>query len=452
VAQSNPIGYNGDPGFGGPFFAAYKQVFGPANVEALVYKRRPFLQDCTKRDDFEGSCYAHTIMYEDPQGGSTSQKVALANQRASSRGARMMIWRGREYQTIQINNEEDRASRSNVGALLKKKSYETKRVLEEMGRRIDIAAHGAGNGVIGSFTTGAAGSLGQTSLILDQPGQIVRFSVGMVLQLSTSNFLDGTPAALIGNTPGATAKVVAVQRSSGSLPSIITIDQALNTWAPSVAATTQYFLLRAGDGVGFGQNVLDGGVSGLKAWLPAPPVPGTTITNRLDPADNFWGTNRNADVQRLAGCVYQAQPGDKYTKTYQQAGEELAVHGGGGEDGNMILYVSPSDFTGYSLELGPNIRYMDLDEGATGFKRLAVHTQAGTLALTADPQIEPGLFYILDRSTYYMKTLDALPHMDTADGNSSLRVSDADAQEIRWRGWYQLIFDEPGRNLVGRSS
>lgn len=451
MAQSNPISYNGEGGFGGPLFSVYKQIFGPDQVEALVYKRRPFIKDCRKKDDFEGSNYSHTILYEDPQGGSTSQKVALANQKASSRGARMVIWRGREYQTIQIDNEEDRASRSNAGALLKKKSYETRRVLEEMGRRIDIAIHGSGSGIIGSFTTGAASSLTQTSFILDQPGTVVRFSVGMTLQLATNNPLDGTPPTL-GNT-GATAKVVGVQRSQGSTPSIITIDQPLNTWqAGGLTTTSQYFVLRAGDGVGFGQNVLNGGVSGLKAWFPAPPAPGTAITNRLDPADSFWGANRNADVQRLAGCVYQAQPGDKYLKTYQQAGEELAVNGGGNEDGEMMLYVSPSDFTGYSLELGPQVRYMDLGEGDSGFKRLAVHTQAGTLALTPDPQLEPGLFYIMDRSTYYIKTLDALPHLDTADGNTALRVSDSDAQEIRWRGWYQFVCDEPGRNLVGRSS
>lgn len=452
MAQSNPIGYDGSGGFGGPFYAAFKHVFGPANVEALVYKQRPFLKDCKKKDDFEGECYAHSIFFEDPQGGSATFTTALGNQLASSQGARMMIWRGREYQAIQLDNEEITASRSNVGALLQKKTYETKRVLEEMGRRIDISLHLGGCGVIASFTTGTAGSLSGTSFILDQPGQVVRFSVGMKLQLSTTNPIDGTLPAL-GNG-GAVATVTAVQRSTNpSIPSIITLDQALNTWVPSVASTSQYFVLRAGDGVGFGQNVLKGGVAGLKSWLPAPAPVGTTITNRLSPSDSFWGFNRNKDVQRLSGCAYQAQPGEKYQQTYQQAGQELFVNGGGNEDGKMMLYVSPQDYTGYSLELGPQVRYADPGgEGTSGFRRLMVETQAGNMILTADPQIEPGLFYMLDRDTYYLKTLGAVPHLDTSDGNNALRVQTSDAQEIRWRSWHQLIFDEPGKNLVGRSA
>lgn len=451
MAQSNPIGYDGSGGFGGNFYAAYKHVFGPENVKALVYKNRPFLADIKKKDDFEGECYAHTIMYEDPQGGSTNFQQAIANQIASSRGARMMIWRGREHQVIQLDNEEIRASRSNKGALLQKKGYETSRVLEEMGRRIDIGLHLGGCGVIGSITTGNAASLTSTTVTLDQPGQVVRFSTGMTLQLASNNPVDGTPATLLNG--GATAKVIGIQRStSQNIPSTITLDQTIGAFGGSLSTTTQYFLLRAGDGVGFGQNVLKGGVAGLKSWFPTPAAPGQSISNRLAPNDQMWGFNRNADVQRLAGCAYQASPGEKYLETYQKAGQELFVNGGGNEDGKMMLYVSPQDYTGYSMELGPQVRYADSSEGFSGFKRLVVQTQAGNLVLTADPQIEPGLFYILDRDTYYLKSLDAVPHMDTSDGNNALRVGNADAQELRWRAWFQMVVDQPGRNLVGRNA
>ena len=449
MPQANAIGYDGSGGFGAAFYAAYKEIFGPANLNPIVYKNRPFLRDAKKKDDFDGANYAHSIMYEDPQGGSTSFNQSIANELSSSQSARLMIWRGREYQAIQILNEEIRASRSASGALLQKKAYETRRILEEMARRIDIACHNGGSGIIGSFTTGAAGTLGTTTLTLDSPGQIVRFSKGMTLQLSTTSPNDGTPAAL-GNA-GATVTITGVQRSvTGTLPATITISSPLSTWVPAAAATTQYFLLRAGDGVGFGQNVLNGGVCGLKSWLPAPPPVGTAATTRFAAGDSFWGFNRNVDTQRLGGCTYQAQPGEKYQVTFQNAGQELFVNGGGNEDGNMMLYVSPSDYTGYSLELGPQVRYATADEGFSGFKRLMVETQAGNFMLTADPQIEPGLFYMLDRSTYYIKTLDALPHLDEADGLTALRVASNDAQEIRWRAWYQLIFDRPGANLVGR--
>lgn len=441
------IGYDGSGGFGGAFYANYKQVFGPNSVEPLVYKNRPFLKDIVKKDLFEGSTYAHTILYEDPQGGSVSFQKSLANENQSSQAARMMIWRGREYQAIKLDNEEIRASRSNMGALLQKKGHETKRVLEEMARRIDISLHGNGSGIIGSCTTG--GSVTGSTLTLDAAAMCVRFSKGMWLQIASDNPQDGSLPTLLNG--GARVQITAIQRSvTSTLPTVLTLSTPLNTWVPTLATNTQYFLLRDGDGVGFGQNVLKGGVAGLKAWFPAPPAPGTVMTSRLSPTDSFWGFNRNADSQRLAGCTYQAQPGEKYQVTFQNAGQELYVNGGGGDAGKMMLYVSPQDYTGYSLELGPQVRYASMDEGFSGFKRLVVSTQAGELMLTADPQIEPGLFYILDRDTYYLRTLDAVPHLDESDGLTALRASDADAQEIRWRSWHQMVVDEPGKNLVGR--
>ncbi len=449
MPQSNAVGFDGSGGFGGNFYAAYKHVYGPKRIEPLVYRNAPFMRDARKIDDFEGDSYMHTIQYEDPDTGSTNITQALNSGATSSQTARFAIWRGREYQTINLAAEEVRAARSDQGSLLRKKDTETRRVLARIGYRADIALHNGGSGIIASFTTPAS-LTGVNQITLDVPAMCVRFGVGMNLQVSTTNPVDGTAVSPLNS--GAVASITGIQRSSiPGVPSILTLNQNLSTWAPALATSTQYFLLRAGDGVGFGQNVLNGGVCGLKSWLPAPPPVGTALTNRLSGSDSFWGFNRNADVTRLAGCAYQAQPGEKYQTTFQNAGQELYVNGGGNEPGKMMLYVSPSDYTGYQLELGPQTRYAgEATEGNSGFRRLLVTTQAGEMTLTADPQLEPGLFYMLDKDTYYIKTLDALPHLDEQDGLTGLRLGTADAQQLRWRAWYQLIFDEPGRNLVGR--
>jgi len=448
MPQSNAVGFDGSGGFGGNFYAAYKHTYGPKRIEPIVYKNKPFFRDARKVDDFEGDSYMHTIMYEDPDSGSTSITTALNQADTSSRSARFAIWRGREYQALQLSAEEVRASRSDMGSLLRKKDYETRRIIDRMAYRIDVALHNGGSGILASFTTPAS-LTGVTQITLDVNAMCVRFAVGMTLQLSTTNPVDGTAAALMNG--GATAKIVAIQRSTTQgIPTVLTMDQNLSTWAPALATTTQYFLLRAGDGVGFGQNVLNGGVSGLKCWLPAPPPIGTPFTTRLAANDSFWGYNRNVDPQRLAGCTYQAQPGEKYQVSFQNAGQELYVNGGGNEDDKMFLYVSPVDYTGFSLELGPQVRYADVDDAGTGFKRMKVRTQAGDLTLTADPQIEPGLFYIMDKDAYYIKTLDTVPHLDEQDGLTGLRTAAADAQQMRWRAWYQLVFDDPGKCLVGR--
>src|SRR6476659_9409607 len=330
MPQSNAVGFDGSGGFGGNFYAAYKHTYGPKRIEPIVYKNKPFFRDARKVDDFEGDSYMHTIMYEDPDSGSTSITTALNQADTSSRSARFAIWRGREYQALQLSAEEVRASRSDMGSLLRKKDYETRRIIDRMAYRIDVALHNGGSGILASFTTPAS-LTGVTQITLDVNAMCVRFAVGMTLQLSTTNPVDGTAAALMNG--GATAKIVAIQRSTTQgIPTVLTMDQNLSTWAPALATTTQYFLLRAGDGVGFGQNVLNGGVCGLKCWLPAPPPIGTPFTTRLAANDSFWGYNRNVDPQRLAGCTYQAQPGEKYQVSFQNAGQELYVNGGGNED------------------------------------------------------------------------------------------------------------------------
>ena len=451
MPQSNAVGFDGSGGFGGSFYAAYKHTYGPSRVKPLVYRNRPFLRDARKKDDFTGDSYMHSIFFEDPDTGSVSISNALAQGNVSSQSARFAIWRGHEYQTLNLSAEEVRAARDDAGSLLRKKDYETRRVIDRMAYRIDIAMHNGGSGVLASFTTGNAASLTANPgvVTLDTNAMCVRFAVGMKLQGSTTAPIDGTPAALM--NAGAVATVTAINRSSvPGIPSTITLDQSLTTWLGAPATTSQYFLLRAGDGVGFGQNVLTGGTCGLKCWLPAPPPIGTAFTTRLAANDSFWGFNRNVDPQRLAGCTYQAQPGEKYQVTFQNAGQELYINGGGNEPGKMKLYVAPADYNGYSQELGPQVRYADTNQGGAGFRDLMVRTQAGDMTLTADPQLEPGLFYMLDTDTYYIKTLDEMPHMDEQDGLTGLRLSGADAQQIRWRSWHQLIFDEPGRNLVGR--
>lgn len=447
MPQSNSVGFDGSGGFGGSFYAAYKHTYGPKQIEPLVYKNKPLFRDLRKVDDFEGDSYMHSIFYEDPEGGSTTFATAQNNAGTSSQSARFAIWRGREYAALNLSWEEVRASRSDKGALLKKKDYETRRMLEKMAYRIDTALHIGGSGILASFTTGA--SVATNVITLDVSAMCVRFAVGMKLQFSTTNPVDGT--AVVPGNSGAIATVVGITRSSNSaIPSTLTLDQNISAWQPSAATSTQYFLLRAGDGVGFGQNVLNGGVCGLKCWLPAPPPVGTALGTRISLTDSFWGFNRSVDPTRLGGCIYQAQPGEKYQVTFQNAGQELFVNGGGNEDNKMMLYVSPSDYTGYSLELGPQVRYADVDDAGTGFKRLKVRTQAGDMTLTADPQLEPGLFYMLDMDAMHLKSLDNVPHLDEQDGLSALRSQSFDGQKMNWRAWYQLVVDEPGKHLVGR--
>lgn len=421
--------------FGGAFNAAYKHIYNPKRVEMILYRTRPFLKKLEKRDGMGGDNYNHTIFYEAPQGGSVDFATAQNNQVESSQGARMIINRGREYAAIQISNEEMAASEIGPeGSLLQKKKTETDNVLNEMGRRIDIACHGAGCGVLASFTTPAS-LTGVNTITLDVPALYMRFSVKLFLQCSSTNNLNGTPNTLLNS--GASAQIVGV--SEGNVTSTLTLDQNLTTAWPSIATSTQYFLLRKGDNVGFGQNIIFGSVSGLKAWLPI--VAPTT-------GDAFWGFDRSVDAQKLSGIRYVAQQGEKYEQTFMNASAQAYL---AGANPSLIL-VNPLDWAKYTTELGNKVRFEDDPADQTiGARRLMVRGQGGTdLELVSDPQVDPGLFYMLDMDTWFLFHLRGVPHLDESDGRPAARVYGTDAITFRWRSWHQLICTAPGYNVVGQ--
>lgn len=422
---------NGAGGFDSAFYAAYKHIYNQKRIERLAYTNRPFFKLLTKKDIFEGDAYHHSIFFEDPQGGSQNFAQAIAQKAASSQGARMVISRGREYQALTMDNEAIRASRSDMGSLLRKKTSETDRVLSEMCRRIDIALHGDGSGIVAAATTPASVSGSTLTLTTAQSG--IRFSVGMWVQFATAIPAAGTAPTLVSQTAYQVTGRVANNNGSS-----ITFGQTLS--AMGLSASTTYQIVRAGCGIGFGTSIpAGGGVSGLKAWLPlTAPVAG----------DNFWGVDRSVDTQRLAGSRYTAAGGEKYEVTFQNASAELELQCSTAD----TILMNPYNLAIYTQELAGKTRYMAKDPAVTGLDTgggYIVHGQSGNLKVVADPQVDVGTFYILDSTTWWLATLDAVPHLDQADGLGARRETGSDGQEIRWRAWYQLVCDMPGRNMVG---
>lgn len=424
--------------FGNDFNAAYKHVFNKRKVQNLVYgdASRPLLSRLKKIGDFYGESYYHSVFFEDPQGDSANFEVAIQNKAASSRGARFIINRGRRYQAISISNEEIAASENDEGALLKKKATETRGVINNLANRIEADLHGSASGVLASFTTG--GSVATTVVTLDTPAMGIRFAVGMSVQVSSTNPTDGSLPTFIGG--GGSAKISSVSR--GAAATTLVLDANLSAAFPGIATTTQYYLVKKGDAVGFSATNASGGVSGLKAWLPLiAPTSG----------DNFWGYDRSTDASRLSGIRYTAAAGESYEQTFMQASSEAFIQG----TNNMVVLAHPNDVTKFKIELGNRVRYVNpkpREEVAVSVGGIVVDGAAGEMELLADPHVDPGVFYALDLDTWYIKHLGDIPHLDESDGAMAKRENQADAIEMRWRAWFQLICDAPGRNLVGTFS
>jgi hypothetical protein len=181
-------------------------------------------------------------------------------------------------------------------------------------------------------------------------------------------------------------------------------------------------------------------VSGIKSWLPI---------NGPQVGESFWGYDRSVDAQRLAGTRYIAPAAEKYEVTFQNVSAELELQGAN----PTVVLMNPINLSTYSQELGAKARYVmgTSSQGVTGMKTsgIIVQGQSGEMRAVADPQVDPGTFYMLDEEMWWLATLDGVPHLDTMDGTSARREANSDGQEIRWRAWYQLVCDAPGRNAVG---
>ena len=455
MAYANPVNFDGSAptggkSFGGDFFAAYKHLYGPDNVRVMTYRNAKLLQTIKRKDDFEGDSYMHTLAIETPQVGSVDFAQSQLNGNSATKTTRMTIFRGHEYASLQMNREEIKAARSDKGSLMRKKITETNGCINTVSQSINHGLWNDGSGIRASFTT-ASGTVSGKTFTLDVASDGIKLAVGLKLQIATTHPTDGTPPTLAAS--GLTCTVTGFPSKStgaGGGKTVVNIDTDLGAFG--LSGSTKYWVLRAGDGKGFGVNVLDGGMAGIRAWLPAPVDPNGS-TPRIAPTDSFWGCNRSVDSIRLGGSSYYAPTGESYSKSLQGAGEELAFNGRGGdaEDG-MILYVSPRDFTGVSLELGPNQRYVDIKNGAGefGFKALTVNNQSGSWALVAEPQVRPGEFFVLDMSGMYLKSLDAVPHLVDDDGLTSLRLANSPGIEIRWAAYPQLVIDCPANHLRGK--
>jgi hypothetical protein len=256
----------------------------------------------------------------------------------------------------------------------------------------------------------------------------------MFLQFASNSPTDGTaPTLLNGGNP-----LQVIARNVTAKTSTITLSANLST-VTGLATTTQYHLIRNGCGIGFGMANPYGGISGLKAWLPI---------NGPTPGESFWGFDRSVDAQRLAGSRYAATASEKYEVTMQNASAELELQCAN----PTVVLLNPFDMNKYSQELGTKVRYMQNDPAITGLNTsgaMIIRGQSGDMKAISDPQVDPGTFYMLDMETWWMATLGGVPHLDTADGLAARREASSDGQEIRWRAWYQLICDAPGRNMVG---
>jgi len=391
---------------------ALKELYDGQIVNNEVYRENPLYTMLAKKTNFVGKVYPQPMIIGVSQGRSSTFANAQGNQ-TPLQGIEFLMTRKRDYSIATIDNETMLAAASDKGAFV-----------EGAQTVIDAAIRSAVLSLSSSLYRGGTGSIGQIStittgvIVLTDPSTVVQFEIGQSLQAAATD--GAAPRAAIGY-------VVAVDRTGGTVTVAATQGGAAASPAAWAAAD---FLLVQGDS--------NAKVSGLNAWLP---------TTAPSGSDNFYGVNRSFDPVRAAGVRYNGAAQDIPEALIDAAG--FVAREGGSPN---LCFVSYASYQALEKALGAKVQYTQLgtdvaDVGTIAFSGIKMNGPNGVITVLPDRNCPGFQAFMLTMSTWSLKSLgDAPMILPYADGLQWLRVTNADAAEVRVGYYGNLICNAPGWN------
>lgn len=397
------------------FAAALKQHYVDFTVKNLVYKNNPFHALIKKDEKFGGLNMPLPLIYGNPQGRSATFSNALA-QKTNSQIKAFTLTRVSDYSLANIQNEVLEASQGDSDAFMRAATTEIDGAIQACIRSLAGAEYRSGTGSIGSIASTA--TVASTTLLLANVEDIVNFEVGMTIAASAT---DG------GANRSGSAVITAIDRSAG------TISTSGSNWSAQITSlATGDYLMVAGD--------LNAKIKGLDAWLPMPGV----LTSA-----SFFGVDRTADSERLAGVNY-----DYSGVPIEEALIDLAARIGRAGGVPTHCFMSFQNYANLEKALGSKVVYQPVKdaEGIVGFEGIKIHGPKGPITVLPDLNAQSDRFYMLQLDTWGMYSLGMAPKLLKSDGMEFLRVSSADAVEVRVGYYAQMGCVAPGWNGVGKLS
>lgn len=396
-----------------------KTLWPQNRIKDEVYPTHPFLAMIPKREDFYGDSAYIALQTGDPQGRSASFSTAQtlsaltgAGNAGSSRGARFLLTRAKDYQVINLETEVIMASQNDEGALIRALDTEMRSGMRNIGKSLATALFRGQTGNIG-----AIGAITATTITLSNINDVTNFEIGMRLVASA------TTTGANRSTP-ATADITGVNRDTG----VLTFGAGTFTGTNWAVAD---FIFAQGDnanGSGSGNKV-----SGLADWIPT-----TTPTSTL-----FFGVDRSVDPTRLGGLRIDASalsPEEGLVTALSRLNRE------GGKQSHILM--NHADYRNVQFSLGSKVETVYQTVGTIGFQTLQIHGPAGVVSVVADQDCPAGFSYALDMSTWKLFSLKGCPQVLDMDGDQLSRVYNADQFEARIVYFAQVYTDAPGFNGV----
>ena len=413
-------------GWSNSLTAFFKTRFPQKKVDNLVAWGNPFYSEIKKSDELTGIQTVVPLQIGNPQGISATLTSAIQNA-SSIVGKAWVITPGQLYGGMRIDSRTLMAARNDEGAFFRIREREYEGILKTFGLAMEQYLWGTGSASQGiasaTITTGAAGTV-----LLATPADALNFQIGMEVR-----FYDDDAA---GGPDPTDPRVAGVASSTVTASNLITGVVAFDSVPTDVVVGDH--LVRDGD-IAAGALVLT--IKGVQAWIPA-----------ADPsATLFFGVDRTAAVQMLSGW---REP------TYLGSIEETALSLVSKMDRvskvPKTLWLSYANWNKLNLELGARgVREEDGGEGVFGRSSLKMSTPAGMVRVRAGAYVPETAGFLLDMSSWELRSLGKVPHIVEDDGltarvvgvasNSGVSMAE-DGIEIRLRAFPQLICLNPFAN------
>ena len=391
--------------------AALKELYDEQKIQSLVYKNNPFMAMVPKFTEFGGKYMPLPLVFNTSQGRSATFANAQGNQTAAEVVAFAMT-RAADYSIAQIDNQTMLASKTDKMAFINGATLVIDNAVRALTNSISTSLFRKGTGTIGTV-----GSITSGVIVLSNAGDVVNFERNMTLQANATD--GGTPRAALGY-------VVAVDRTGGT----VTVSASAFGGAAGTPSgwTTSDSLLVQGDN--------NAKIKGLLGWLPT--VAPTT-------GDNWFGVDRSTDPVRLAGVRY-----DGSAQNIEEAlvdGSLLVAREGGEPD---VCIMSFASYSALEKSLGAKAQYVTMSGPAEiAFPGIRINGANGQINVFPDRSCPAKTAFLLTMDTWKLYSLGDAPHIARyADGLEMLRVSNADAAEVRVVSYAQLGCIAPGWNGV----
>lgn len=386
--------------------ALYKILYPQGHVPDATYQDFPFLSLIGRDESFYGTSMYLPLKYGNGNKRSSTFTNAQGNSSPTS-NVGFTVTRASDYAVAYIDHQSMEASEKDQGAFVDIFKHEVDAAMKASVISEAQSLAGDGTGIIGQIS--ASSNVGTPSITLADISQVVNFEVGNVLVVT---------ASVGGAARAGTVTLTAVNRKTGVLT-------ASGNWTAGIAAAA------AGDYIAI-EGDLNVKPKGFSAWVP-----------ESDPSSTaFFGVDRTPDLLRLSGVRddYSAKP---IEEALVLAGTDMNLQGAACDYG-FIAFAKHAELEN---ALGSKVQYVDvMSPIGIGFRGIKLFTGKKPITILSDLTCKSDRLWLAQMNTWKLRSLKKSIRMLNQDGLQSLRVSNADASEVRIGGYKQFTCEAPGYN------